>query len=282
MNKLLRPKTVGIAALFTLGHCLHAQTAPSTPAPPATGGAAPSAPAPAAPDSSVSVVVTPAFVNQYMFRGSRLGGPSFEPTVEVDSGNLALGVWMNFPMKDKVPGQSDPEIDPYGSYTLTVNDAVSVAPGFTWYNYPNADTNNGFFKATFEPNIALNYTVAGVKFTPKLYYDLVLKGPTYEFSLAYAVPLKEIGSELDWTATAGTFIIRDAAKGADPAVKNWGNYYLIGVSMPFALSKASKLSIGFAYTKGTSNFIKQGSAPRVENTAAVGRGVVTLGYSYTF
>jgi hypothetical protein len=229
-----------------------------------------------------SVVLTPAFVNQYMFRGVRLDGPSFEPTVEVDSGNLALGVWMNFPMKDKVPGQSDPEIDPYGSYTLTVNDAVSVAPGFTWYNYPNAETNNGFFKSTFEPNIALNYTVAGVKFSPKLYYDLVLKGPTYEFTISYAVPLKEIGSELDWTATAGTFIIRDAAKGADPSVKNWGNYYLIGVSMPFALTKASKLSVGLAYTKGTSNFIKQGSDPKVENTAAVGRGVITLSYSYTF
>ena len=40
-----------------------------------------------------SVVVTPAFVNQYMFRGVRLGGPSFEPSVEIDSGNFALGVW---------------------------------------------------------------------------------------------------------------------------------------------------------------------------------------------
>ncbi|HUL53111.1 MAG TPA: TorF family putative porin [Opitutaceae bacterium] len=229
-----------------------------------------------------SVVLTPALVNQYMFRGVRLGGPSFEPTIEVDSGNLALGVWMNFPMKDKVPGQSDPEIDPYGSYTLTVNDALSVAPGFTWYNYPNADTSNGFFKSSFEPNLALNYTVAGVKLTPKVYYDLVLKGPTYEFTLAYAVPLKDIGSELDWTATFGTYIWREAIKDADPAVKNWGNYYLIGVSMPFALSKESKLSIGFAYTKGTSNFIKQGSDPRVENTAAVGRGVVTLSYTYTF
>ena len=229
-----------------------------------------------------SVALTPAFVNQYMFRGARLDGPSFEPTIEVDSGSLALGVWANFPMKDKVPGQSDPEIDPYGSYSLTVSDAVSIAPGFTWYNYPNADPNNGFFKSTFEPNIALNYTIAGVRLTPKFYYDLVLKGPTYEFSLAYAVPLKEIGSELDWTATAGTFILRDAAKNADPRVKNWGNYYLIGVSMPFALTKESKLTIGLAYTKGSDNFIKQGSAPRVENTAAVGRGVVTLSYSYTF
>jgi len=229
-----------------------------------------------------SVVVTPSFVNQYMLRGVRLGGPSFEPSVEVDSGNFVLGVWSNFPIKDKVPGQSDPEIDPYGSYTFTVNESVSIVPGFTWYNYPNADTNHGFFKSTFEPNIALNYTVAGVRFTPKLYYDLVLKGPTYELTAAYAIPLKDLGSELDWTATVGTLKIDDASKGANPSVKTWGNYYLIGVTLPFAITKESKLSVGFAYTKGSSNFLKAGSAPRVENTAAVGRGVVTLSYAYTF
>ncbi len=231
---------------------------------------------------STSVVVTPAFVNQYMFRGARLGGPSFEPSVEVDSGNLALGVWTNFPMKDKVPGQSDPEIDPYGSYTIAVNGSVSVVPGFTWYNYPNADTNNGFFKTTFEPNIALNYTIEGLKLTPKVYYDVVLKGPTYELTAAYTVPLKDINSELDFTATAGTFIIRNAVKNADPHYKNWGDYYLIGVAMPFQITKASKLTVGVAYTKGSGNFLKQGSDAKFRNTGAVGRGVVTVSYAYTF
>lgn len=226
--------------------------------------------------------ITPAVVSQYMFRGVRLGGPSFEPTVEVDSGNLALGVWANFPIADKVPGQSDPEIDPYGSYTLALTKSVSVIPGFTWYNYPNADTSNGFYKSTFEPNIALSISAGGVTFTPKFYYDVVLKGPTYELTVAYTTPLKQLGTELDWSATAGTFIIRDAAKGADPSVKNWGNYYQIGVSMPFAITKTSTLTIGFAYAKGSSNYVKQGSYPRAENTAAVGRGVVTISYGYSF
>jgi hypothetical protein len=280
MKMFLRPRSVGVLALLTLVNCLHAQTAtaPATTTPPAP--AAPSAAEPPAP--AVSVVVTPAFVNQYMFRGVRLGGPSFEPSVEIDSGNFALGIWTNFPIQDKVPGQSDPEIDPYGSYTFSVNDSVSIVPGFTLYTYPNADANHGFFKVTFEPNIALNYTINGIKFTPKFYYDLVLKAPTYEFTAAYAIPLKDIGSELDWTAMAGTFIMRDCIKDASPRVKNWGDYYLIGVSLPFALTKESKLTVGIAYTKGSNNFFKQGSDPRVENTAAVGRGVVTLSYAYTF
>jgi uncharacterized protein (TIGR02001 family) len=229
-----------------------------------------------------SVVVAPSFVSQYMFRGVRLGGASFQPSVEVDSGNLAAGVWSSTPLRDKVPGQSDPEIDPYAAYTLAINDAVSVVPGFTWYNYPNAKTDNGFFKSTFEPNLALNYTVSGVKFTPKLYYDLVLRGPTYELSAAYTVPLKEIDSELDFTATGGSYIIDDSIKGANPGVKNWGDYYLVGVSAPFAITKESKLVVGFAYTKGSNNDYKQGSDAKFVNSAAVGRGVVTVSYLYTF
>ncbi len=254
---------------------VRADETPATAAP-----AAPAAAAPAAP--SVSVIVAPAFVSQYMFRGSRLGGPSFEPYVEVDYENLAVGVWTNFPLKDKVPGQSDPEIDPYASYKIAINDSLNVQPGFTWYNYPNADESNGFFKSTFEPNIALNYTVAGVTLTPKFYYDVVLKGPTYEFNVAYAVPLKDIGSELDFAGTVGTFITRDSVKGADPRFKNWGDYYLIGVSMPFQLTKEMKLTVGIAYTKGSNNFLKQGSDPKFVNTGAVGRGVASISLAYTF
>jgi len=230
----------------------------------------------------ISYVVTPSVVSQYMFRGVRLGGPALQPSVEVDSGNLAVGVWASTPLADKVPGQSDPEIDPYASYTFTVNNSLNISPGVTWYNYPRAKTQDGSFRSTFEPNVALNYTLAGVRLTPKLYYDIVLKGPTYELSLACATPLKSIGSELDWTATGGTYIISNSIKDADPEVKNWGNYWLVGVSAPFTITKASKLVIGFAYTKGSGNAYKQDGLPQVDNTSAVGRGVVSVSYSYTF
>jgi len=244
------------------------------------GQTAAPAPAPVETPSS-SWVVTPSVVSQYMFRGVRLGGPSFEPSVEFDSGNLALGVWANTPISDKVSGQSDPEIDPYGSYTFAINDALSVVPGFTWYNYPQADKRAGFYKGTFEPSLAVNYTVNGVKLTPKLYYDVVLKGPTYELTAAFAVPLKDAGTVLDFAATIGSYKWTDAAE-ATPAVKNWGDYWQLGVSVPITVSKNSKIVIGFAYTEGSGNFYKQGTAPKVENTAALGRGVVTLSYAITF
>ncbi|MEI6052550.1 MAG: hypothetical protein WCQ44_07605 [Opitutaceae bacterium] len=263
MNKL----SFALLSALTIGSLsLSAQTAP--------------APAPAAP--SVAVTVTPSFASQYMFRGQRLGGPAFQPTVELGYGNLTGGVWANVPMKDKVVGQSDPEFDFYASYTSVASDTLSFVPGFTFYTYPSANEANGFFKLTFEPNLAVNYTISGVKFTPKIYYDFVLDGPTYEITSAYAFPLKDLGTELDFTATYGSYLANDFVKGSLPQTKAWGNYWLMGVAAPFQLTKESKLTLGFAYTKGDNAYLKTGHAPKSSNTSAVGRGVVTVSYSYAF
>ena len=239
--------------------------------------------APVAAAPSYTITATTSVVSQYMFRGTRLGGPSIQPAVDFASGSLALGLWTNFPVKDKVVGASDPELDFYGSYTFDlVKDSLNIVPGFTLYDYPNAYTNAGAYRSTFEPSVALNYTIAGVKFTPKAYYDFMLKGPTYELSAAYALPLKDLGTELDFLGTVGTLYLRDAANNATPRVKNWGDYWSLGVAAPFQLTKESKLSVGFAYTKGSGNYLKAGSTPKFSNPSAVGRGVVTISYSYGF
>ena len=117
-------------------------------------------------------------------------------------------------------GQSDPEIDPYAYYTFTINDSTSIVPGFTWYNYPNANSSNGFYKTTFEPNVTFNYTVAGIKFSPKLYYDVVLKGPTFDFTATFAVPLKSAGTELDFIGTVAGYKWKSAADNTTPDLKN--------------------------------------------------------------
>jgi hypothetical protein len=217
-----------------------------------------------------------------MFRGSRLGGASFEPSLEYDSGPIALGAWSNIPIADKVDGQSDPEIDLYGSYTYTASESITVVPGFTVYTFPNAEHTNGYYTATVEPNVALNYTFSGFKFTPKVYYDVILDGPTYEFTASYAIPLPDAGTELDFIGTVGTFKWRKFADETTPDIKNWGDYWLVGVSLPFQVTKESKLTLGFAYTEGSNNYLKQGTDHRVRNTAAVGRGVASISYAWTF
>jgi uncharacterized protein (TIGR02001 family) len=229
-----------------------------------------------------SLVVTSAVTSQYMFRGARLGGTSFQPSMEYGRGSIVAGLWTNFPLQDKVVGQSAPEFDFYGSYSLEVAKDMTVVPGVTFYTYPNAVKLNGFYKGTFEPNIAFNYTIGGLKLTPKLYYDLVVKGPTAELTAAFSVPLAAIASELSFTATVGTFKLTDYAPNNTPNIKNWGDYYLLGLAMPFQVSKTSKITVGWSYSAGSNNFLKQGSQGKTVNTAAIGRGFATVGYTITY
>jgi uncharacterized protein (TIGR02001 family) len=232
--------------------------------------------------ADVTTTVTPSFVSQYMFRGVRLGGPSFQPTVEVAIKDLTIGVWANTPLADKVPGQSDPEIDPYVGYTMSLNDSLSVTAGIWAYTYPRADTSTGWYKYSVEPDLGVNWTYRDVKLTPKLYYDAIVKGATYELSASWVTPLKDEGTEINWTVTLGTYKWTDITKDANPSVKNWGNYYQVGFTMPFEVTKTSKLVFGLAYTKGSGNYIKAGSDAKVRNAAAVGRGFVTLSYALSF
>lgn len=236
----------------------------------------------AAADTAPTCTVTTTVASQYMFRGVRLGGLSFQPMAEYDAGNLAVGVWSNVPLRDRVPGQSDPEIDPYGSYRIAVNDTLAIQPGFTVYGFPRAERANGFYDVTFEPNLALTWVAHGVTFTPKVYYDVVLRGPTCELNAAYALPVRQIGSELDFYATVGTYEWRSAVADASPRVKGSGDYWSAIVALPFQVSAASKVIATMGYSEGTNNTFKQGAAPKVANAGAVGRLVFTLGYACTF
>lgn len=238
------------------------------------------APAPAAP--APSWTVTASGVSQYMFRGVRYGGPSFQPSVEYASGPLTAGLWANLPVSDKVAGTSDPEIDLYGSYTETINDTLNFATGLTLYTYPRAEKSNGFYSYTVEPSLAVNYTIGGLKLTPKLYYDFMLHGPTYELNAAIAMPLKDLGTELRFTGTVGTFKWTDSIENGAPEIKNYGDYWQAGVAAPFQINSRSTLTIGWSYAEGKKNFIKQGTLPKVANPAAIGRGVVTVSYAMTF
>jgi hypothetical protein len=65
-------------------------------------------------------------------------------------------------------------------------------------------------------------------------------------------------------------------------VKAWGQYWQIGVALPFQVSAASKLTAAFAYTEGFQAFTKTGSFGRTPNRLAAGRGVVTLSYTRSF
>lgn len=235
---------------------------------------------PASQEPSVTGTLT--YVSQYLFRGRRLGGESFEPSVELSAGGWALGLWTNFPIAGKVPGQSDPEIDPYGSFTFAVNPVFSVQPGFTLYTYPRAPADRGYRRTTFEPNFAVNYTIAGVRLTPRIYYDVVVRGLTYELSANCAVPLASLGTEFDLSGFAGEYRVADYANHSPSRVRTGGGYWQVGGSVPLALGSRSRLILGWAYARGAGAFVQRDGLPRSANPEAVGRGVASVSFSRTF
>ena len=224
--------------------------------------------------------ISPAFTSHYVFRGVELADACFQPWIDYTRGPLSLGVWSSAALEDRVSGDSDPEVDLYGSYSFAnASKSVTFVPGFYLYTYPDAKRSNGLYSVTFEPSFAVVFTAAGVQFTPKIYYDVMLKGATYELTAAFALPLKSLGTELDFAATAGTFKTTDTAADVTPAVKNWGDYWTIGVAAPVQVSMRSKVTLAVTYSEGRNNFFKEGTLPRVANEGAHAQTSVTLTYS---
>ena len=230
----------------------------------------------------VSVTLTPSVVSEYMFRGVRAGGLAFQPTVELSSGNFGVGVWASTFLNDRMSGDSDPEVDPYAYYTFKVNEHLTLTPGFSVYTYPDADESEGYFKSTFEPYLGLNYTIGGVTLAPKIYYDTVQKGATYELNSSYSVPLTAQKTSLDFAFTIGTYSWKNSVKGATPELKNRGDYFQIGVSSPFQLAENLTLTAGVAYHRGFNNRYESASSPTERNPDAVGRWVVSLSCASSF
>ncbi|MCL1894661.1 MAG: hypothetical protein FWG02_10615 [Holophagaceae bacterium] len=215
--------------------------------------------------------VTPSYVSSFMFRGMRLGGPSFQPSVEYSKGPLTLGIWGNFPIANKIEGVSDPEFDIYASYDWEiVPDVLTIRPGITAYTFPRAENDDGFYKATYEPNISLVYSVGGIDFTGTYYYDLVMKGPTYEFGIDYSIPLKPLGIDLELSALVGNYDWSESEK-SDEKVAISGNYWQAGIAIPYEFSNKSKLVAGWYYSEG-----------REKKSDHEGRGVFNVSYSFVF
>ena len=67
------------------------------------------------------------FYSNYIWRGTKLAGPSFQPTVKFNTGGLTLGVWGSF------DAAGYDEVDPYISYAF--KNGLSI--GVTDYFFPS-------------------------------------------------------------------------------------------------------------------------------------------------
>jgi hypothetical protein len=77
--------------------------------------------------SNSGFAISTDLVSNYVWRGSRLGGPSLQPTMSFNSGGLTLGVWGSFDAAGYM------EADPYISYSFP----FGLSLGLTDYYFPS-------------------------------------------------------------------------------------------------------------------------------------------------
>jgi len=233
-------------------------------------------------ESEGTFTLTPSFVSAFMDRGARQSGISFQPTIGYEKGQLALELFCNFPISDKIVGTADPQIDFATYYTFDISpDIFTITPGVTLSTFPRANEDDGFYKATFEPSILLGYTFYDINFSLNFCYDLVMKGPTYEFGIDYSIPIEQLGLEIELLALIGRCDWSESSANSSPNVRNEGNYWQAGFLIPYKFSKNSTLAVGWYYEEGLSNHFYVESE-KIPNHHAVGRGVFNVSFSYSF
>jgi len=165
-----------------------------------------------------------------------------------------------------------------------VSDVFAIKPGFCLYTYPRAKTDDGYYKATFEPSLSLEYTLNDLVFSLSYYYDFTMKGGGYEFGINYSIPIKPLEIDVELSALIGRYDQSDVTYRVDkedPKEGNKGDYYQAGISIPYEFSSKSKLSVGWYYTKGINNYIYIGK-DKAPYEDAIGRGVFQVSFSQSF
>ena len=131
----------------------------------------------AASAESLSVSTSVGFESRYVFRGVQFAETSFQPAINLSYGNAYGGVWLNLPVGDDdlvvTPGGE--ELDFFGGYNISLNDAMTLDVGVTYYTFP--DLASGFFDLYEEDGDGLGANTieayAGVSwsgpFSPSLY-----------------------------------------------------------------------------------------------------------------
>jgi uncharacterized protein (TIGR02001 family) len=206
-------------------------------------------------ESEYAVTMDLPYVTKYVFRGVQIAKDSFQPSVEFTKGDLYLGVWSSVPLRNKHEEIASTEIDLNLGYSPKLTEKLSADVGLNSYFYPNKSHADGDYSV--EGFVGLNLELGN--FTPAVYVyrDFKLDNYTVQGSLGYSLPLKTLGTSLDFAVTAGT-VFQHAGEDY--------NYYAIGVNVPYKLSDRVKLNVGLTYTE---NDLDHEKDPGLWGTASI-------------
>ncbi|MDR2673774.1 MAG: TorF family putative porin [Opitutaceae bacterium] len=194
------------------------------------------------PSSSYKVSADFTYANEYVFRGIKSAGNSFQPSIEVTIDEFYVGFWTNQP----VTKNQENELDIYVGYKQQITENLQLDVVATYYWYPEARTFGT--KKTYEAGVGATYNLRGLSFSAYGYYDFRLEATTLQASAGYSFPLEALGTSLDFNVYLGTVSARDTDPDAlRTGVKEAYNYYGADLTLPYRLNDNAILHAGIHY-----------------------------------
>ncbi len=201
------------------------------------------------PASSYSITTDFTYASEYIFRGLELSDQALQPSVNVKSGNLSLGVWSSQALSNRsaVFAQGS-EIDVFGGYSFTLTESYTLTLGGTIYLYPSARPSLGEIDKTVEPSLSVSGPIGPLSGSATYYKDLDLEADTFQFSLGYSIPLPDEKGSFDLSATYGLADIGDTNAGLPGSSGLDYRYWAVSAAWSHKLTSAATLKVSANYT----------------------------------
>ena len=120
--------------------------------------------------TDLSTTVSTDYVSTYAFRGEKVQGPSVQPALNVQYGDVYANVWASRPVTHNASGEVD--------LSLGATCQLGFDGGLTAYTYPGAS------RTTWEPYVGWGTEVDRLKASVYAYRDLTLLTTSYEGKLS--------------------------------------------------------------------------------------------------
>lgn len=188
--------------------------------------------------TSVMVSTDLTFTSDDIFRGVRVAQKSFQPTVEVSSGDFYLGLWGNFP----TAAEGGRRLNYYGGLAIEIPDFdfVELDTGLTVYHYPGSSR-----ERSWEFYLGANFSfpkLPRVVASGYYFYDFDLESHVGEGTVTYLYSLERIGvpGSLDFSVYGGV-------QGTGGSEVESYHYYGGAIAFPFSVTAFSSLTATIGY-----------------------------------
>lgn len=199
--------------------------------------------------SSYSLTADFVYASEYAFRGIEQQDAAFQPAVTFTSGSFALGMWTSQALTNRsVNWAQGGEIDFWGTYGIKLSDRYTAVLGGTYYLYPSARPWLSEVDQTYELSVGLTGPVGPLTGSATSFHDFVMESNTFQFGLAYSIPLPSEKGSCDLGAAYGFNDIGDGDGGLPGAGGFDYRYYAVSASIAYKLTAAATLKTGLTYT----------------------------------